>query len=683
LLRLSWGERALAQERAIETGSSDAALKLAADFPPASDAQWMKLLEKVLAGAPFEKKLVAKTYDGLSIRPLYTRADWPSANDPSGLPGGAPFVRGGTVLASAVNGWDIRQAHGHPDPATANKEILQDLENGVTSIVLRLCPQGTNGVATNSYADLAKTLDGVMLDLAPVHLEGYPSLVFAAYLIKLLGKRGQGASFAGNFGLDVLSVFAAKGRITSDPGTARARVADLASYTAKHLPNARTYNVSSVVYHSAGASEAQELACVIASAVEYLRAMTENGLTIDAAVRQIAFTITADADMFLSIAKIRALRKMWARVAEASGAAERSTAITAITAPRMMSKRDPWVNILRATVACFSAGIAGADAVTVLPFDSALGVPSDLGRRIARNTQTVLQEESGLGKVIDPAGGAWMFETLTDELADKAWSVFQDIERQGGMMKALMAEFISAKIAGVQVERAKNLAKRKDALTGVSEFPNVHEAPVAIAKTSAKAPTTAAPALTLPETGGGKLTEAFVAAAETAPVASYLAALKGGTGASITPLPNVRLAQDFEKLRDTADAYSRRPKVYLANIGTVADFTARATFAKNLYEAGGFETVAGAGGTDTASLAKDFKASGASFAAICSTDAVYAEHAVTAAKTLKDAGASAIHLAGRGGELEAALKGAGVDDFIFIGCDVLGVLSALHARVST
>ncbi|MGE3332284.1 MAG: methylmalonyl-CoA mutase family protein [Rhodospirillaceae bacterium] len=668
---------------AKETGSSDAALKLAADFPPASDAQWMKLLEKVLAGAPFEKKLVSKTYDGLSIRPLYTRADWPSANDPSGLPGGAPFVRGGTVLASAMNGWDIRQVHSHPDPATANKEILQDLENGVTSITLKLCPEGKSGVAVNAYADLAKTLDGVMLDLAPVSLEGYPSLVFAAYVIKLLEKRGQTGDFAGNFGLDVLSVFAAKGRITSDPGTARARVADLASYAAKHLPKARTYNVSSVVYHSAGASEAQELACILASAVEYLRAMTDNGLDLEAATKQIAFTITADADMFLSVAKIRALRKMWARVAEASGAENRSTHITALTAPRMMSRRDPWVNILRSTVACFSAGIAGADAVTVLPFDSALGVPSDLGRRIARNTQSVLQEESGLGKVIDPAGGAWMFETLTDQLADKAWSFFQEIERQGGMMKALMTEFISAKIAAVQAERSKNLAKRKDPLTGVSEFPNVHEAPVAAVKASVpKAAAGAAPTLTLPETGRGKLTETFVAAAETAPIASYLAALKGGTGASITPLPNLRLAQEFEKLRDAADSYSQRPKVYLANMGTVADFTARATFAKNFYEAGGFETVSGAGDTDGASIAKEFKASGAHFAAICSTDAVYAEHAANAAKALKEAGAHAIHLAGRGGDIEATLKGAGVNDFIFIGCDVLGVLSALHAHVS-
>lgn len=648
----------------------------------------MKLLEKVLAGAPFEKKLVSKTYDGLAIRPLYTKADWSAENDPSGLPGGAPFVRGSSVLGNALSGWDIRQAHGHPDPATANKEILQDLENGVSSIVLKLDVEGKTGVAVQTLADLEKTLEGVYLDLAPVVLEGYPSLVFAAYLAQLVIKRGQAASFAGNFGLDLISAFAAKGRITSDLDTARGRTADFAQYVTKTFPKARTFHATSTVYHSAGASEAQELGCVLGAAVEYLRAMTDGGLDIDAAARQIAFTVTTDADMFLSIAKIRALRKMWARVTEASGAGvdSRSASVNAVTAPRMMSQRDPWVNILRATVACFGASVAGAEAVTVLPFDNALGLPSDLARRIARNTQVVLQEESGLGKVIDPVGGAWMFEKLTDELAEKAWAFFQEIERAGGMAKALMDGFITAKIAGVQGERAKNLARRKDALTGVSEFPNVHEAPVKTAKAPAAKTAAAAAALSLPAAGGGKLAEALVSAAVTAPASAYVAAFKGGSGASITPLPNVRLAQDFETLRDAADAfkdnYGQRPKLFLADIGTIAEFTARATFAKNFYEAGGFETVAGAGGYDATTIAKDFKSSGASLAVICSTDAVYAAQGADVAKALKDAGAVVVHVAGRGGELEASLKAAGVDDFIFMGGDVLGVLKALHARVA-
>ncbi|MGE4062614.1 MAG: methylmalonyl-CoA mutase family protein [Rhodospirillaceae bacterium] len=671
---------------ATKTLSSEP-LHLARDFPAASDEQWMKLLEKVLAGAPFEKKLVAKTYDGLSIRPLYTRTDWPAHADPSGMPGGAPFVRGGTVLGSAANGWDIRQAHGHPDPAVANKEILEDLENGVTSILLKLDVEGKGGVAVQSLADLERTLDGVMLDLAPVVLDGYPSLAYAAYLIKLLEKRGQTKTFAGNFGLDILATFAAKGRITSDPNTARARISDLAVYASKNLPKARTYNATSTVYHSAGASEAQELGLVLGAGVEYLRAMTDAGLGIDAAMRQIAFTVTADADLFLTVAKIRALRKMWARVTEACGASAdcRSAPVSAVTAPRMMSKRDPWVNILRSTVACFGAGIAGADAVTVLPFDSALGLPGELARRIARNTHVVLQEESGLGKVIDPVGGAWMFEKLTDEMAEKAWSFFQEIEREGGMTAALMGGVVAARIAAVQAERAKNIARRKDPITGVSEFPNVHETPIKTAEAPSRpAVPPAGQALSFPAPGGGKLMEAFVAAAAE-PVLSYVAALKGGTGASITPFPALRLAEDFEQLRDQADIfkaiYGARPKVFLANIGTIAEFTARATFAKNFYEAGGFETIAGAGGYEAGAIAEDFRRSGASFAVICSTDAVYAEHAANVALALKGSGAVAVHLAGRGGELEQGLRAAGVDDFIFIGCDVLGILKTLHARV--
>lgn len=672
---------------AIEA-DNDAVLSLAGDFPAATDEQWLKLLDKVLAGAPFEKKLVSKTYDGIAIRPLYTEADWKAANDPSGLPGGAPFVRGTKVLGTARDGWTICQVQGHPDPATANAQILQDLENGVGAILLKLDTTGRNGVAVQSLADLEKTLHGVYLDLAPVVIEGYPSLVFAAQLIQLLQRRGHVEAFAGNLGLDLISAFAAQGRVTSNLPNALNRTADMAAYVAKHLPNARTFNAGSRVYHSAGASEAQELGAVLAAAVEYLRAMTAGGMDIDAAVGQIAFTLTTDADLFLSVAKIRALRKTWARIAEMSGAAvdNRTAPIGALTAPRMMSRRDPWVNILRTTVACFAAGIAGADVVTALPFDNALGLPSDLSRRIARNTQTVLQEESGLARVIDPAGGAWMFETLTEELAQKAWTFFQEIERAGGMTKAVLDGFVAAKFAATHAERTKNLARRKDPLTGVSEFPHIHETPVETAKpTLPKTKTAGGVKVTLPQAGGGQLAAALVEATATADIADIVAALKGEAGASITPLPEVRLAEDFERLRDAGDAFKdrhgARPKVFLASVGTIAEFTARATFAKNFYEAGGFETVAGAGGTDADAIARDFKASRAAFAVMCSTDANYATYGASVAKALKGAGATVVHMAGRGGDNEAALKTAGVDDFIFIGCDVLGLLAALHDRV--
>ncbi len=667
-------------------------LTLAADFPEAAHDQWLKLVDRVLGGAPFEKKLVSRTYDGIELQPLYTRENWNAEGDPAGLPGGAPFTRGGKVLSTSLNGWDIRQCHRHPDPATANKQILEDLERGVTSITLKVDPSGANGVAIQSAADLLKTLEGVFLELAPIALEPVSlPLPVAALLMQVLDSRGiSPEKFTGNFGVDGFANLAANGKLSADLKTGLARMADMAAHVSRTYPNARTFNVRSVVYHSAGAADAQEIGCAVASATEFLRAMTDAGLDISAACRQIAFTLAVDADFFATVAKVRALRKLWGRIAEACGADvnNRMAPITAYTAPRMMSRRDPWVNILRTTVACFGAGIAGADAVTVLPLDAAIGQPSDLARRIARNTQVTLQEESGLNRVIDPAGGAWMFESLTDEIAEKAWTFFQGIEKQGGMANALTSGFIATQIAAVHAERTKNIGKRKDPITGVSEFPNIHEKPVdaATAHTTNEIAKPIGDIGALPAPSNGTLTKALVESARGgANIAAMREVLVSEQIATMTPLPNVRLAEDFEHLRDLGDTFKdefgQRPKVFLANIGRVAEFTARAQFAKNFFEAGGIEAVAGAGGTDSAAIIQDFKNSEASFAVVCSSDAVYAEHAATLAIALKNAGVAVVYLAGRPTDQESALKSAGVDEFIFIGCDAHAVLADAHKRL--
>jgi methylmalonyl-CoA mutase len=672
--------------------SDEDILPLAADFPAATDAAWLKLIDKVLAGAPFEKKLVSRTYDNIPIKPLYTKADWTSD---AGLPGGAPFTRGAGVLGTSHRGWDIRQAHGHPDPETANRQILEDLEGGATSLILRTDPSGENGIAVRSLKDFEEALKGVYLDLAPVMLEPTgPSLPLSAVFMRLLTTRGvKPEQFHGNFGADPLGSLAASGKLIVDMPIVLARMADTAGYTARTYPNARALNVKSVVYHSAGAGEAQELGCAMATAVEYLRALDTAGLGIDDACGQMAFTLTADADLFLTIAKLRAARRLWGRVAEACGASpeKRVAPITAMTSPRMMSKRDPWVNMLRTTVACFGAGVGGADAVTVLPFDSALGYPRELGRRIARNTQIVLQEESGTNKVIDAAGGAYLFENLTDKIAEAAWTFFQEIERAGGMAKALMSGHIANKIAAVAAERARNLNRRKDALTGVSEFPHIAEAPVeadhpniaSIVKRRDQAPVGTLGALPAP--GTGALMAALVKAA--ADGANVLAMSKtlAGSPVSMTPLPRVRLAEAFEDLRDMGDAfkakYGKLPQVYLANMGRIADFSARATFAKNFFEAGGVEAIMGAGG-EIAAIVREFKTSGAAVAAICSSDTIYAASAVALAQALKAAGAAIVYLARRPGDAEVLLKTAGVDNFIYIGCDARALLDGAQKRLA-
>ncbi len=660
-------------------------LTLAADFPEAAHDQWLKLVDKVLGGAPFEKKLVSRTYDGISLQPLYTRSDWNAEGDPSGLPGGAPYTRGGKVLPASLGGWDVRQYLGHPDPAVANKQILEELEKGVTSIFLNATPT-RGGVHVQTVSDLDRIFDNVLLDLAPVSIAaGGPAM--AVLMMQLLEKRGNSKVFAGNFGLDPFAALARTGSLPTDLQSSLARIADVASHAASAFPKAKTINVRGYVYHSGGASNAQEIGCSLAAAVEYMRALTSAGLSADAAANQLAFLIASDADFFLSIAKIRALRKAWGRIAEVCGAEHRTTYVSAITAPRMMSQRDPWVNILRTTVACFAAGVAGADSITVLPFDFGLGVPSDLGRRIARNTQIVLQEEASLARVMDPAGGAWMFEQLTDELADKAWSFFQEIENQGGMAKALTSGFIAQSFAAVQSERAKNIAKRKDPITGVSEFPNIHEAPVGTSPTP-----TALPEVkpigevgTLPSPSDGTLTKALLSATENGANAEAINKAMAGDPLTIQPLPYVRLAEHFEQLRDAGDAFKKEfgeyPKVFLANIGKVAQFTARATFTKNFFEAGGIEAVSGAGGTDPAQIAKDFTDSKASFAAICGSDAVYGEYAGAVATALKNAGAALVYLAGKPADIEDALRTAGVNEFIFMGCNAHDILADAHKRL--
>ena len=595
---------------------ADPALSLAADFPAATDAQWLKLVDKVLAGADFDKKLVARTYDGLAIKPLYTRADWRAEGDPSGFPGGAPFTRGGTALSNTVSGWDIRQPHGGSDAAAVNKAVLEDLERGVTSVLLR-----TAGLETAK--DMGEALANVLLDIAPVCLESVGPTLPPAELLMSIARCAR-ETFAGNFGLDDLG-----NGITEIAGHGAA-----AMRIAREFPKARAFNVRGTVYHAAGAADAQELGCAVATALAYVRIMTAAGLDVNAACGQIAFSLAADADFFLSIAKFRALRKLWARVAEVCGAEHRTAPVSACTASRMISRRDPWVNVLRTTVACFAAGVAGAEAISVLPF-----ADTALARRVARNTQIVLQEEASLAKVVDPAGGAWMFERLTDELADKAWTFLQEIERAGAMENALTSGLVAGKIAAVQAERARNIARRKDPITGVSEFPNIAEPDVA-------------------------------AYADPAPISG---------------LKPLRLADGFERLRSASDAYKarigHRPRIFLANLGAVADFTARAGFAKNFFESGGIEAIAGAGGVNPDDMSRDLKQSGAAFAVMCGADTAYAEHAAGIAKALKDAGAATVYLAGRPGDQEAALRAAGVDEFIFMGSDVLATLERAHAKV--
>jgi methylmalonyl-CoA mutase len=607
---------------------SDGELTLAGDFPAADDAQWRALVAKVLKGADFERRLVRETDDGIAVQPLYT-----ALPVTSGLPGAAPFVRG----AAAAAAWDIRQRHGHGDPTLVNGQILEDLGQGATSIQLCLDPA--------SLKSLARILDGVDLELAPIGLGAGADFAPAAeHFLKLAKERAKTPhSLRADLNADPLG--AAVAGAAMDLEAAIQGAVRLAALVAADWPAVVTLVADGRPYHAGGASEGQELACAVATGIAYLRAAVESGMAPGAAARQIGFALAVDADFFLSVAKLRALRRLWGRVLEVAGAVAAMPAlrVRAETATRMFTRFDPYLNVLRGTVAAFAAAAGGATSITVLPFDHALGSPQPRSRRIARNTQLVLIEESNLGRVTDPTGGSWYVETLTEQLAAKAWTLVQEIERQGGMPGSLRQGYPQDLVAASWAKRRAAIASRKVMVTGLSEFVDLG---------------TPAPA----------------AGAESVPPRA---------DPPMRPVVAHRLGEEFEQLRARSDAIlartGERPRVFLCALGRHDEFAGRLGFAAHLFEAGGFVPQVHETAASMDDLGQAFAASGARQAAICSSDANYAAMADAAARALKQGRCGRLYLMGRPDPaMQAGWQEAGVDEFVYLGADVLATLQRAH-----
>jgi methylmalonyl-CoA mutase len=510
---------------------------------------------------------------------------------------------------------------------------------------------GAHGFGLEPSAEaIEKVFDGIFID-AGIAIElqiGPQSRMAATHVAEYVKRKGLAPSACNiRFGLDPIGACAVWGASPySWPEIVPAFTGAIKSLVDIGLKGPFAVADGRVI-HDSGGSEVQELAFVLATGVAYLRALEGAGVALEDARRMVYARLSADADQFLTMAKFRALRLLWARIEEACGLAPKPLFIAAETAWRMLTQRDPYVNMLRATMATFSAGLGGANAITVLPHTLASGLPDPFARRVARNTQLVLLEESNLAKVADPAAGAGGIETLTQALCEAAWALFQEIEQAGGIFASLEQNLIQRKVTATRAAREANIARRKEVLTGATEFPNLHEAHVA---------TLNARPVVLAPYGAAKF--------------------------KFDPLPPMRLAAPFERLRDRSDEILRdkgaRPKAFLANLGVPADFTVRATFATSFFETGGMEAVDTKGFTDAAAVAAAFKASGAAVACLCSSDKIYAEQAIPAAKALQAAGARHIYLAGRASEQEAALRAAGVGTFIFAGCDALATLEEAY-----
>ncbi len=603
-------------------------MSLATGFDLASREQWMSLVDQVLKGAPFDKKLTHTTYDGIQIQPLYTGADHTGTNS---LPGLNPFIRGGDCVGGS---WQVRQAH---SLATGNRAILDDLAGGADAVELHV-------EGDISLAELEALLDGVPTTVPLMLAPGAGDAIW--HLISLWEKRGVSKQdSSGGFGMNPTA---------PDVADVVAKTSDLG------CDNLQVAVVDGAGLANQGATEAQELAGSLADGVRYLRACEKAGIDLAVAVQKLEFRYSAGVDQFLTIAKLRAARGLWARVTQAchiEPVAQRQHAVTANT---MMTRHDSWVNMIRTTVATFAAAAGGANAITVNPFDAVIGVPDPLGLRIARNTQLLLREESHIGQVIDPAGGSHYVEWLTDALANAAWGLFQELEAG-----ASLTERISAS----RDARHKDLATRKLPLTGVSEFPNLSE------ELLQRQPWPQNPQHTKHSSDSQD------------------------EGEQANGHDGYRLAEAFEALRDAASAHAKTgfesvssepissdstgsgaantasPTVFLASLGPMAVHTARSSFAANLLAAGGIGVVSSEGFVSAQEAAQSWADSGCLVAVVCSSDAMYQDHGAATVSALKEAGCGFVLLAGRPDNRW------GADGYIYMGCNVLAVLHEVHERL--
>jgi methylmalonyl-CoA mutase len=592
-------------------------------------------VERALKGAPYEK-LSFKTYDGLAISPLYAPASSPAAR---------------TRRKSGI-GWSILARVDFVDPHAANRLALEDLEGGADGLQLVFAgSQGAYGGGLPDDADetIARVLENVRLDYGiPVMVDQSPRAPGAAAAIMRLIDRSHIAPSITriSLGYDPLGAQARHGFLPASWAECAKTFAAEAKSAARAGFVYGTVVADARVVHCAGGTEALELGFALSAALAYLRALEGAGLDADEARRLLAFRLAADAEEFIGVAKFRALRRLWARIEESCGLSPSPAYVHAETAWRMVTRRDPWTNLLRTTLAAFAAAIGGADAITVLPFTQALGAPDEFARRLARDTQLVLQDEAHVHFVEDAASGAGGFEALTEMLCEAGWKAFQQIESEGGLAKSLEIGAFQGRVHAISLRRAENVARARDKITGTNEFPDIGEGQIAVLAA-------------FDSTRGEVVAPAGAQRSE--------------------PLAPQRLAEPFERLRDLSDAIlvsdGARPRVFLANLGSVAAFTARANFAKNFFEAGGLEVVFGPETESLLEFVESYKKSGARLACLCSSDRIYNDEAEQVARALHGAGAK-LYLAGRPGELEDRLRQAGVSEFIFAGCDMLSVLKA-------
>lgn len=687
------------------------------EFPQPTYQDWRLAAEKSLKGVPFEK-LVSDTYEGISIKPLYLQEDIQNLPHIKAMPGIAPFVRGNEPLGYLTNPWEVSQEFSQGSPESMNQSIQNDLKRGQGTLHIVLdkptrhgidpCESikeeiGRDGCSLFQLSDLETLLTGVEVRNYPVFIQAGPTSwpmisLFTAYF----RKKGLALSqLTGCIGADPLGEWIMEGTLAHSHSQTYESMAIQAKWAATHAPQLQTISIQGSLYHNGGGSAVQELAFALATGVEYIRELLKRNVSIDVAASQIRFHFSIGTQFFMEVAKLRAARLLWSKIVDAFGGTEEAQKmkIHARTSVWTKTIHDPYVNMLRSTVEAFAAVVGGAGSLHVSAFDEAIRKADDFSRRISRNTQLILDKEVHLSKVVDPAGGSWYIETLTDQLAEKVWELLQEVEGQGGMSQAIIHGFPQDSVAKVAAKRAGNMGSRKEKWVGTNMYPHLQEPDLdpkldpllSLQQKRIECAKQLAAKLNLENLTVGS--ETFLdLAAEAIAAGATIGQISKLTSEEASDLPHVkpihlhRAAEPFEALRKASRLYKEKtgsfPEVYLANLGSLAQHKARADFSTGFFAAGGFESIMSQGSLTAKEAAESALNSGASTVVICSTDDLYVDLVPPLAKQLKAMNPEVtVLLAGNppADQREIYLQ-AGVDDFIHMRTHCFDLLYHLQQK---
>ena len=690
------------------------------EFTPPTDEEWKAACEALLKGAPFEKKMFTKTYEGITFDPMYTRKHTEDILPKGVMPGMGDYLRGVDAAGYIGKPWGIAQACDETLPAENNELLRHEHDKGATIYHIVLDTASRTGVdarqaeAVGDTGTSVTTVEDMHVLLTGLDLAKFPLYVYAgANAVPLLAlvaaaRRASGEDMAevrGIVGADPIGALAADGKLPASLDAHYDSLAAAARWATVNAPHLRTVFVRSDVYSNGGANDVQEVASVLATATAYLRALCERGLTIDEAASQISFAFSMGANFFLQIAKLRAVRPLWAQIVGAFGGSAEAQKMRIHARPALFFKTiyDPYVNMLRNTTEIFSGVVGGIDSFESAPFDEPIRKGDEFSRRIARNVQIMLQEEFGLLQPIDPAGGSWAVETLTRQMKEKIWAEFQRIEKEGGIIAALRAGSLQENVAAVLAARFKNADLRRDRIVGNNMYPNMTETLLetrAEDTAALKAQRTADIDAYLSDIDVKHRDEALAslrqahsvdnaveAALAGATIAELMTAVTEGNGAeTVTAIAPHRWSERFEALRQRTEEYKAEKndnvKIFLANMGPIPQHKARADFTTGFLQVGAFEVLGNDGFKTVEEAADAARASGADAVVICSTDATYPEIVPALAPKLHEVLPKArVFLAGAAPkDLLETYKEAGIDEYISVRANCYEILESLQKQ---